>query len=107
MNKKIIAVLLALLAYPGAGHFYLGLKKRGTFFAAAFSLVFLALFFILQRAVMNQINTLTDLTQIMGSIHQSMKDTWEVDSSFYISGFLLSLLIWIGSAVDILRLKKS
>jgi hypothetical protein len=108
MKNSIIATLMALLVFPGAGHLWLKKKTRG-WCIISISLIVLCL-------VMNEVFTIAwEVVEAINYGHLPMMNSQELSllvteklaekpntQLYYYSGALVFL--WLGSAIDALRI---
>ncbi len=96
------AIMLSLLVLPGAGHWYLGRKRSGSFFAAV---TITALLYPLVRFM----RTFRDIiessigNESAPNFPAMLSQAWTADGSIILWGLGLMMAIWLIAVLDVLR----
>ena len=101
-SKKNLALLYSLLLWPGAGHIYLGQKKKGYFLAILTIILLLVLFFIFEIELIHQIQVLSNPQDAFRNTGELLLKVWLVQKTKLITCLLGLLGVWGYAAADIL-----
>lgn len=101
-QKKWIALLLSLLVLPGAGHVYLGEKKKGNILSLITIFFFTSLIALFVFPLRQQITSLPLSRSPLITVWVAVQQVWNSYAPFYILGGVILLILWIYAALDII-----
>jgi len=88
------------------GHFYLRRKIAGTLISVVVAGILLAMIVVFEMDAYRQVQQITNLKHYISHAPEMASHLWVQRQTFYKIGFSLLGLVWIGSAVDVFRIKK-
>lgn len=102
-KSKLTALLLSLFVLPGLGHLHLDKKKQGYIIIALVAAIIfvMSLFFI--QEYKTQIHTVSSSYSFLEVMWEGIKKTWEATQTSSLLGLEALGIIWLASALDLLR----
>lgn len=100
------AILLNAFVFPGSGHFFVGMKKRG-YLISGLTLLFLIL--PIARYTMSAVQALQRLPFNANGLARStaaIEQAWMSDRHFLLLCFLILGILWVYGMVDLLVAKE-
>jgi len=107
-KKRKIAISLNALVMPGAGHYYMGYKLRGTLLALA-CLIFMILPIIKYTMLISYTLDMLDLTDNLtafGAMAQALTLAWSDMKALAYLALLGILFVWIIGMIDIVLITR-
>lgn len=106
MNRKtLIALILSFFVFPGMGHVYLGLKKKGYLISLIICIILFAMIMIFEWELLEQANKISDPNTVFSSLFVLAGKAWFAHRMIYIAGTIITSLIWLYAAWDLVRKK--
>lgn len=103
-KNKQKALLLNLFVLPGAGHLQWGKKQSGYIFITLILVLLGIVFLIYTWGCFTEARLFVLQGRTFG-VTALIKAVWGLYKSWFIAGFVLMGLVWLGSVIDILRRK--
>lgn len=104
-RKTAVALSLSLFVFPGFGHLYMKEKIRGLGISLVTSLLLLLFICHFEWNLFRFMRKLEAPSSFMNDLLLVSKQTWEASQNLYLVLLGLMGLVWIASALDLVRKK--